>query len=363
MGSKSGKIADSLSQWIVRHRWLSAVMSAVIYLTIVVAGFLTAAYFANWRPKVRISETMIILIILTLLSIVAALLIRLESLNIMRLKEFESRTKRLELERDQNRALAVADERARIAREMHDVVAHSLTVLVTMADGASAMIEKNPQVSKQAIIQMAEVGRKSLADVRRLVGVLRSPSESLNQNWNKTEEENQKPKENGPRQSEIENPKIAPEKFDNSNDFAPLSPAPNAGNVEDLIASFHAADLPVKYQYLGPPLPPNNSLQLTVFRIVQESLTNILRHAPGTNFVEVKIERGAGRVTIEVFNEDSQTKGSGPGSRKGLLGMRERVAVFDGSVSASAVEGGWKVRAVLRWNETSGEEITWATPL
>lgn len=229
------------------------------------------------------------------------------------------RTTQLALERDQREQIALVAERNRIAREMHDVVAHSLSVMVALSDGAAAALERRPEQARQALAELSATGRSALADTRRVLGVLREDAGRT---------------------------VAGPE-----DDDAPLAPQPTATpTLGDLIARFQAAGLPVTFEESGPPLPADTGLRLAVFRIVQESLTNVLRHAPESPRIAVTLERWPDRVVIEVDNDDGATVATRPGGR-GVVGMRERAAVYDGHVDAGPTAGGWRVRAVLRWTE------------
>ncbi|MEE6273110.1 sensor histidine kinase [Georgenia wangjunii] len=227
------------------------------------------------------------------------------------------RTSQLALERDQREQIALTAERNRIAREMHDVVAHSLSVMVALSDGAAAALARNPDTARHALEELSATGRSALTDTRRVLGVLR---------------EDHAPPALGP------DGKVA------------LSPQPAAPDLADLVARFQAAGLPVQLTESGPPLPADAGLQLAVYRIVQEALTNVLRHAPGSPRIEATLVRGDGQVDIEVYNEAGASAHGSPGGR-GVIGMRERAAVYDGHVEAGPARAGWRVRAVLRWNE------------
>ena len=230
--------------------------------------------------------------------------------------ELTERAAQLALERDQREQIALTTERNRIAREMHDVVAHSLSVMIALADGARASLDKRPERARVALEELATTGRSALADTRRLLGVLRDDDVT-------------------------------------GDDGAPLGPQPAALDLSELIARFQAAGLPVTFTESGPPLPADAGLQLAVFRIVQEALTNVLRHAPGSPRIDVTVERYSRYVVVEVDNADGASATSPPGGR-GLVGMRERAAVYDGHVDAGPTATGWRVRAVLRWMEEEG---------
>lgn len=308
----------------------------------------------------------------------------------LRLKAIELRSTRLALASEQAVLLAAAEERSRIAREMHDVVAHSLAVMITMADGAAAIVERDPATAKQAIETLAEAGRSALADTRRLVGVLREdPSVAAEQAPQSPEPP--APSEGSPssaRQQEVRDlpvPEFAPlgtvtpvepsapianlrqQATDGAGDRSrgdlPLAPSPEQADITELVKRFVAAGVPVTYRWVGAALPADKALQLTVFRIAQEALTNVLRYAPTTPAVSVDVERHVGTVVLTVDNEAAPGTRPMHGSGKGLIGMRERASVYGGTVQAGPTPTGWRVRAVLRWDEHDEGTFSWQTPL
>ena len=308
----------------------------------------------------------------------------------LRLKAIELRSARLALASEQAVLLAAAEERSRIAREMHDVVAHSLAVMITMADGAAAIVERDPATAKQAIETLAEAGRSALADTRRLVGVLREdPSVAAEQAPQSPEPS--APSEGSPssaRQHEVRDlpvPEFAPlgtvtpvepsapianlrqQATDGAGDRSrgdlPLAPSPEQADITELVKRFVAAGVPVTYRWVGAALPADKALQLTVFRIAQEALTNVLRYAPTTPAVSVDVERHVGTVVLTVDNEAAPGTRPMHGSGKGLIGMRERASVYGGTVQAGPTPTGWRVRAVLRWDEHDEGTFSWQTPL
>ena len=221
------------------------------------------------------------------------------------------RANALARDREQQSALAVAEERTRIARELHDVVAHSLTVMVALADGARAAAPKDPEGAQRALDALTETGRSALADMRRVLGVLRDPG-----------------------------------------DDAPLEPEPDVG-LDELVERFRAVGLPVRLVRSGALEELPVAVRRSMWRIVQESLTNVLRHAPGSPLVLVELAHVADargeRVELAITNEAAPAlvERSSEGSGRGILGMRERAASLGGSVEAGAHERGWQVRAVL----------------
>ncbi|WP_052436703.1 histidine kinase [Georgenia sp. SUBG003] len=231
------------------------------------------------------------------------------------------RTRQLVLERDQREQLAVSAERNRIAREMHDVVAHSLSVMITLAEGASAAMSRQPDLAREALDQLADTGRSALADTRRMVGVLREDSPA------------------GRRDGTL------------GDVNAPLAPQPAAHDLTELVERFRVTGLPVRLTESGPPLPDDVGLQLAVYRIVQECLTNVLRYAPLSPRIDVTVAREDGSVVVTVDNDSGTSGAAMVGSGRGLIGIRERAAVYDGHVDAGATTSGWRVRAELHWDE------------
>ena len=223
------------------------------------------------------------------------------------LDELRDRARRLERERDQNSALAAAVERARIAREMHDSVAHHLTVIVALSDGALAAVTRAPAEASDAIRDVSSIAREALAETRRLLGVLRS--------------------EDGPELRQ---------------------PLPGLADLDDLLGRVRAAGLPVRYERSGPALEPPPGIQLAVFRLVQEALTNTMKHAgPGAS-AAVRLQLTPVEVRVEVEDDGAGT-GQEPGAPGGgLTGMRERVSAFGGDLDCGPRQPrGWRVTARL----------------
>ncbi|MFJ6415208.1 sensor histidine kinase [Paeniglutamicibacter sp. NPDC091659] len=211
--------------------------------------------------------------------------------------------------------LAQVRERNRIAREMHDVVAHSLSVMIALSDGASVVLKRDPQRAGEVLAELSATGRHALADMRRVIGVLRT------------------------------------------GDDAPLEPQPAVDSMEKMLEGFTVAGLPLRFTQSGPPLPKDATFQLTVYRIIQESLTNVLRYGRNVTRVGVLVEREGDDVTIRVSDDGTQQGGrrEGVGSAQGIRGMGERAALFDGTLAAGpAAEGGWSVVATLKIPHPAG---------
>lgn len=334
--------------------------------------------------------------------------------------------------------LAAANERSRIAREMHDVVAHSLAVMITMSDGIASTIDRDPKMAKEALNLLAETSRSALADTRRLVGVLRedpavsglsgeiTPAAGINAGAAGSTGAGgsalgaaspQSPVSSGaalqglgvsspanaaassadlaantagsgvvvPKLQVKELPvpefaapgTIAPahpssaianlrerEVEETSQDAgAPLAPAPESKDLAALVERFKEAGMPISYEHLGEPLPNDANLQLTIYRIAQEALTNVLRYAPTTKRITVRLARRVGCAELWIINAAAPGSPSMHGSGKGLIGMRERAAVYSGSVQAGPVDGNWQVYAILRWQEDTLEELKWQLPV
>jgi signal transduction histidine kinase len=218
------------------------------------------------------------------------------------------RAARAERERDQQARLAATEERTRLARELHDIVAHSLTVVVTLAEAATASAESDPAAARAAMGQVATTGRTALGEMRRLLDVLRTePGEPV----------------------------------------ADLAPAPGLDGVDGLVAGARAAGLPVRLTVAGRPRRLPAAMDATAHRVVQESLTNVLKHAVDPSAVEVLVRWEDGGLVLQVGDDGRSAAASGePGH--GLTGMRERVALFGGELSAGpTAAGGWRVRARL----------------
>jgi signal transduction histidine kinase len=230
------------------------------------------------------------------------------------LAELRDRAGRFERERDQATALAAAEERARIAREMHDSVAHHLTVIVALSDGALRAVTRAPADAADAIRDVAGTARQALAETRRLLGVLRADS--------------------GPE---------------------PRQPLPGLADVEDLLGRVRAAGLPVRYEVSGTGADLPAAVQLAVFRLVQEALTNTMKHAGPDVSAAVRLQLTAAGVRVDV--EDDGACGSVPPAAAGggLTGMRERISAFGGELDFGPRQpSGWRVTARLSLDPVAG---------
>ena len=364
----------------------------------------TDTYFITSYPLLVLVKNILIASLITAIGILVGFNARNTRL---RLEALKARSARMALASEQTALLAAAEERSRIAREMHDVVAHSLAVMITMADGAAATVERNPAVAKQAMETLAEAGRSALADTRRLVGVLRedpsvadgpttdligstdpepaASSQSSEPSAASAASSSSAQSVHDHEVRDVPVPEFAPlgtvtpvepsapiaslrqQATDGGGDRSqgdlPLAPAPEQADITELVRRFEAAGVPVSYRWVGTALPEDKSLQLTVFRIAQEALTNVLRYAPTTPAVKVDVERHIGTVILTVDNEAAPGTRPMHGSGKGLIGMRERASVYGGTVQAGPTPTGWRVRAVLRWDEHDEGTSSWQMPL
>ncbi|MEU7894727.1 histidine kinase [Nonomuraea sp. NPDC049152] len=217
------------------------------------------------------------------------------------LESLEERAERAERERDQQARMAAAAERARIARELHDVVAHNVSVIIVQADGASFAIDSDPDQARQAVHAISKTGREALAEMRRLVGVLREDPA-------------------GP----------AP-------DAADYTPQPGLAQLEELV---RGSGLPVDLRVTGIPQELSEGEQLAVYRLVQEALTNTLKHGgPGAR-ATVEMEYGMRELVVRVTDDGRGAAAPLSEGGHGLLGMRERVSMYGGAVQAAPRPGG-----------------------
>jgi signal transduction histidine kinase len=211
----------------------------------------------------------------------------------------------LERERDQQAEIASAQERERIAREMHDVIAHSLSVMIALSEGAHASVPNRPDEARVAMGRAAETGRRTLTEVRRLLGSVRADREA----------------------------------------GGDVAPQPGAGQLLALTEEFARAGLPVRLDLSGTPTS-DAALGLTVYRVVQESLTNALRHAAGASTVVAHVRWSADAVEIAVEDDAPRAVEEPDGNDvgRGILGIRERAALYGGTAEAGPRPGnGWRV--------------------
>jgi signal transduction histidine kinase len=219
--------------------------------------------------------------------------------------EAKERAARAEREREERARAAVTEERARIARELHDVVGHSVSVMTVQASAVRRLLRPEQEREREALLVVEKTGREALAEMRRMVGVLRRPEEA-----------------------------------------PALAPQPSLQHLDRLVEQAFEAGLPVELRIEGDPRPLPAGVDLTAYRLVQEGLTNALKHARAGQ-AQVLVRYGGGDIEVTV-SDDGRGAGGGDGGGHGLVGMRERVAVYGGELEAGPrPEGGYRLRARL----------------
>ncbi|WP_225097207.1 sensor histidine kinase [Streptomyces sp. CoH27] len=229
--------------------------------------------------------------------------------------QLEERAARLEKEREAQAKVAVAAERARIARELHDVVAHNVSVMVVQADGAAYVLDAAPDQAKKALETISSTGRQALAEMRRLLGVLRT----------------------GEHQEGGE-----------------YVPQPDVEQIDELIEQCRSSGLPVDFKVEGTPRPLPSGVELTAYRIVQEALTNTRKHGgpnAGASVRLVYFDDGLGLLVEDDGKgapHELYEEGGADGQGHGLIGMRERVGMVGGTLDAGPRPGGgFRISALL----------------
>jgi len=235
----------------------------------------------------------------------------------------EERAARAEAEREERARAAAREERTRIAREMHDVIAHSLAVIVSQAQGGRYAARSDPERAGAVLATIADTGRQALSDMRGLLDVLRPD---------------------------------APATGDITTDEGWM-PQPSLAELPELLERVRAAGLPVTYTESGTARPLGPAAELALYRLVQEALTNTLKHAgPGAE-ATVHFDWSEQALTAEV-SDSGRGVVSSPGEGHGLIGMRERLASVGGSVTAGSLPGGgFKVEARVPWRGESGSGV------
>jgi signal transduction histidine kinase len=220
--------------------------------------------------------------------------------------DLQLRAETLQRNRDEETRHAVATERTRIARELHDLVAHSMGVIVIQSQAAQRVLRADPARAEQSLLSIETLGRQGMAEMRRLLDVVIGPDE-----------------------------------------VAPRAPQPSLQQVDALVETVRAAGLPVDVCIEGDARPLPAGVDLSAYRIVQEALTNVLRHSVGAR-ATVRLRYADDRLELEVADDGSARQPPATPGR-GLIGMRERAALYGGSLEAGPRPGGgFAVRAHLR---------------
>jgi signal transduction histidine kinase len=224
----------------------------------------------------------------------------------LRAGELERRADRLEREREERERAAVAEERARIARELHDVVAHSVSVIAVHAGSMRRRLRHERPQDAQELLGVERTARQALAEMRRLLGLLRTDDDDLS-----------------------------------------LTPQPGMEQVERLVGQTREAGLSIELDTEGEPIALPPGVDLAAYRIVQEALTNVLKHA-GQAQARVGIRYRERELVLEITDDGPGPAPNGDGTGQGLVGIRERVTLYGGSLDAGRGEsGGFAVRARL----------------
>jgi signal transduction histidine kinase len=215
------------------------------------------------------------------------------------LTALEDRAARLERERDAQAQIAAAAERARIARELHDVIAHNVSVMVVQADGAGYALRRDPDRAGQALAAISRTGRQALAEMRRLLGVLRSDDQQ-----------------------------------------ADLAPQPGLDQLRELLDQAREAGMSVSFTLEGPARPLPEGAELAAYRVVQESLTNTRKHGGLAAAAAVTLRYEPDGLLLQVTDDGLGAAAAADGPGHGLPGMRERVEMYGGTVRAGPLSGG-----------------------
>jgi signal transduction histidine kinase len=219
----------------------------------------------------------------------------------LRAERSESRVATLESERE----LVLRAERARIARELHDVIAHSVSVIVVQAGAAEPLVDEDPEQARAALRSIRSTAGEALGEMRRLLGILRTTDDEL-----------------------------------------ALDPQPSVARLELLLGQARAAGLDVALEVVGEPRQLTPGLDLAAYRIVQEALTNTRKHG-GASRARIALRYGSSELEVEVADDGSPSGPAGNGGH-GVIGMRERVALYGGTLEIGPRPGvGFVVRAVL----------------
>ncbi|MDL5202196.1 histidine kinase [Streptomyces sp. ALI-76-A] len=241
-----------------------------------------------------------------------------------KLRTDEGRTRLSALEREQAEALrrAVAHERARIARELHDVVTHNVSVMIIQAGAARKIMKNSPEQAGEALLAVEAGGRAAMTELRHVMGLLTMTDEGEG--------------EGADGGADLADPAAVP------------APQPGLDQLETLVGRVRDTGLPVDLTVTGPPRPLSPGLELAAYRVVQEALTNTVKHASGAT-AAVTVEYGPERLRVEVTDTGGHPgAGAATGNGRGLIGLRERLAVHDGTLNTGRrLTGGYRVEALI----------------
>jgi signal transduction histidine kinase len=289
-----------------------AAYSAVVYsrhrllalLSLAVAAIVVTVVYPNTAPPVEAQYTALLVLLPT---VAAGNMMRTWR---ERAGSVSDQLLRTETEHQAATQRAIALERSRIASELHDVVTHNVSVMVVQAGAARRVLDSSPADAREALLAIETGGRNAMTELRHLLSLL-APDGST------------------PESADV------------------LFPQPGLDLVPELILSVSTAGLPVSLAVTGTPRARPAGLDLAAFRVVQEGLTNVLKHAPAAK-TTVRIEYCDRELLIEVADDGAGGPGQGPGSGRGLVGLRERIAIYGGSLDVGPRPGGgWRVRAMI----------------
>ncbi len=275
----------ALAAW-TTTRWF--VVGLVFF---VASDLIPAAVSADSSVDAVVSFTVVAAVVMVLVRVV--------------LGDRDQRVRLAERERDVAAREAVVEERARIARELHDAIAHNVSMMVVQAGAERRVLDRRNESTKEVLATIEQIGRDALTEMRRLVGMLRSEGAD------------------------------------------PLAPQPGLGDLPTLVAQVHAAGLPVDLHVEGEPRELSVGIELSAYRIVQEALTNALKHAGEARAV-VRVRYDPDSLELEIADDGAGAHAPVASGGHGLVGMRERVALYGGRLEAGRREsGGFGVRVLL----------------
>jgi signal transduction histidine kinase len=282
-----------------RRLSLSSAPAAVVVLIVLISRA-QLPHFPNW----------VVGALLLFPVVVAALGHRLWA---RRAEESQARLRALELDQIEALRQAVEHERARIARELHDVVTHNVSVMVIQAGAARMVVDQNPEMAKEALVAIETGGRSAMSDLRHVMGLLTMDSSG-----------------------------------DDPAAQAELAPQPGLDGLEALVGRIRLTGIDIGLKVTGErrALPPG--VELTAYRVVQEALTNMVKHAVGASAL-IQVDYGARELSVDVANTEGHAgAAAATGSSKGLIGLRERLALYGGTLQTGPrLTGGYRVKASI----------------
>ncbi|MEU8674442.1 histidine kinase [Streptomyces sp. NPDC048560] len=308
-------------------------VSRLTFYAFVIAVY-SAAVFSPYRVATLVALAVAVLLVATsgnsvkpivpneyvTLLILAPMAVAAVGLRTWKLRTDESRARLSALEREQTEALrrAVEHERARIARELHDVVTHNVSVMVIQAGAARKIMKNSPEQAADALLAVEAGGRAAMTELRHVMGLLTMDGEGTDGGG------------------------------DTADPAAELAPQPGLGQLETLVERVRGTGLPVELTVTGPlgPLPPG--VELAAYRVVQEALTNTVKHASGAT-AAVTVECRPDRLRVEVTDTGGRPgAGATAGNGRGLIGLRERLAVYGGNLDTGRrLTDGFRVEALI----------------